>query len=216
MADTTLIFTGGGDIPPDGPLPDHGLAIAADSGLHLAQHLGIAVDLVVGDLDSVRPEALAAATAAGATVERHDPDKDASDLELAMDAARVRGASRVVVVGGTGGDRLDHLLATAALLGSDRYEDLRIEWWGERSRAAVVRSTVSVDGDPGDLLSIIPVGGPITLSLEGVRWPLDGASIEHGSTRTLSNEITSPPAVVTVSSGTAFVVHTRPPEGSTQ
>jgi thiamine pyrophosphokinase len=212
MTHTTLIFTGGGEAPPDGPIPAHGSAIAADSGLHLAQRLGVSVDLVVGDLDSVRPEALDAATAAGTIVERHDADKDASDLELALEAARRRGGTRVVVIGGTGGDRLDHLLATAELLGSDRYADLEIEWWAGRSRAIVTRGSLSLDGHGGDLLSIIPVGGPITVSAEGVRWPLDTTEIEHGSTRALSNEITHPPASVTVSDGTAFVVHT---EGST-
>lgn len=212
MSDTTLIFTGGDETPPRVPIPHHAWAIAADSGLHLAQRLGVSVDLIVGDLDSVREEALDAATASGAIVERHDPDKDASDLELALEAARRRGGSRVVVVGGAGGDRLDHLLATAELLGSDRYADLEIEWRSGRSRAIVTRGSVSLDGDPGDLLSIVPVGGPITLSVEGVRWPLDASHIEHGSTRTLSNEIAHPPAVVTVTDGTAFVVHT---EGST-
>jgi thiamine pyrophosphokinase len=212
VSDTTLLFTGGGDTPPAAPLPDHGWAVAADSGLHLAQRLGIPVDLVVGDLDSVRPEALDAAIAAGAIVERHDAAKDASDLELALEAVRRRGTTRVVVVGGGDGDRLDHLLTTVGLLGSDRYSDLEIEWWSGRSRAIVTRGRVSVDGEAGDLLSIVPTAGRVTVTAEGVRWPLDSAVVEHGSTRTLSNEITTPPAVVTVVEGTAFVVHT---EGST-
>src|SRR5262249_11223939 len=43
------------------------------------------------------------AVAAGAVVERHPTAKDATDLELALLAARDRGAAEIVVVGGHGG-----------------------------------------------------------------------------------------------------------------
>ena len=69
-------------------LPADADVIAADSGLHLAGPLGLTVACVVGDLDSADPAAVDAAVAAGATVERHPVDKDATDLELAIDAAR--------------------------------------------------------------------------------------------------------------------------------
>ena len=89
--------------------------VAADGGLLRARALGLDVDVVVGDLDSVTPEALAAAEAAGARVVRHPPAKDATDLELALDEAAALGASRVLVVASAEG-RLDHLLGLLLLL----------------------------------------------------------------------------------------------------
>src|SRR5690348_11873254 len=86
-----LVFAGG-----DRPVPfdrsatataTSGIVIAADSGLEHARALGVPVDLVVGDLDSVDPAVLDAAIADGVTVERHPAAKDATDLELALDAA---------------------------------------------------------------------------------------------------------------------------------
>ncbi len=88
------------------------LVIGADSGVEHAAALGRHVDIAVGDFDSVSPAALAAAEAAGAEVLRHPPDKDATDLELALDLAVARGARRITVVGGHGG-RFDHCLANA-------------------------------------------------------------------------------------------------------
>ncbi|MCU1346500.1 MAG: Thiamine diphosphokinase, partial [Acidimicrobiia bacterium] len=56
------------------------MIIAADSGLHSATELGLAVDVVVGDMDSVLPEALRDAGVAGTEIVRYPPEKDATDL----------------------------------------------------------------------------------------------------------------------------------------
>ncbi|MEX2324066.1 MAG: thiamine diphosphokinase [Acidimicrobiia bacterium] len=209
MTAPIVILAGGGTALPHSPLPEPRLVIAADSGLHLAEPLALSVDVVVGDLDSADPDAVDRAVASGAELIRYDADKDATDLDLALNEARERGGGRVLVVGGVEGDRFDHLLAAAELLGSDRYADLEIEWWSEAGTVFVTRGALTVDGDPRDLLSVIPVSMPVTVSVSGVRWPLIGVTLEHGSTRGVSNEITTPPAEIAVSSGTAFVVHTR-------
>ena len=83
-----VVFAGGDPLPEEVRrlLPRDALVVAADSGLDLARRLGVPVDLVVGDFDSVDPAGLAAAAAAGSVLERHPVDKDATDLELALDA----------------------------------------------------------------------------------------------------------------------------------
>ena len=93
MARTAVIVIGGGGIDPRvvAHLPADRMVIAADSGLDHAMELGLEVDLLVGDLDSVSQQALAEASARGTPVERHRPDKDATDTELAIAAAVERG-----------------------------------------------------------------------------------------------------------------------------
>src|SRR5262245_60062395 len=118
-----LVFAGGEppaarDVADLTDLEPHATVVAADSGLHHAQELGWHVDVVVGDLDSVDPAALAAAEHRGATVERHPAAKDETDLELALLTARARGATRAVVLGVAGG-RLDHFLANTLVLTAD-------------------------------------------------------------------------------------------------
>jgi thiamine pyrophosphokinase len=70
---TALVFAGGDPVSQAlaAHLPDVPLIVAADSGLEHALALGRHVHLVVGDLDSVDPAALADAEARGADVERH-------------------------------------------------------------------------------------------------------------------------------------------------
>src|SRR6266508_1904364 len=117
---TAMVIAGGDPVDPSvrDLLPHVGdvdFVIAADSGLDRAVELGLDVDLVVGDFDSADPAAVDAAVRRGTELERHPSEKDAIDLELAIDAARRAGASRVVVIGG-GGGRLDLLMANLLLL----------------------------------------------------------------------------------------------------
>ncbi len=202
--DTAIVVTGGEPVDPAVAIPPAGLVIAADAGLRHALAIGLDVDVVVGDLDSVDEGALAGLDA---VVERHPTDKDATDLELALAAARDRGARRVVVLGG-GGGRVDHLLGNALLLGSTEWAGMDVEWRVAGSRVAVVRAEAQFTGRPGDLVSLLPVGGPAVVTTTGLRWQLDSEVLEPGTTRGISNELTSGAAAVSVDSGTVMLIHT--------
>ena len=75
-------------------LPDARFVVAADSGYDHALALGLAVDVLVGDLDSISAAGLEHARTHGVRVEQHDPEKDATDTELALATAAVSGATR--------------------------------------------------------------------------------------------------------------------------
>jgi thiamine pyrophosphokinase len=198
----------GGDSPDPAVrdvLPTDAYVIAADSGLDHADHLGIAVHRVVGDFDSVTPDALDAAEATGARIDRYPTAKDATDLELALDAARAN-ASRIVVVGGDGG-RLDHLLGTALLLGSAAYADRQICAYLGPATVHVIRSGITLSGVPGELLSLLALHGPAHgVRTAGLRYPLRGETLHPGSSRGISNEFTGPRAEVTVTEGVLLAV----------
>ncbi len=206
---STVVVVTGGDQLPDGVaglLPGGSFVIAADSGIDHAARLGWTVDLAIGDFDSVTPAGLLAVTEAGARIERHPRAKDATDLELALDAARARRPDEIVVVGGHGG-RLDHLLAGVLLLTHEAYADVTIRAVTGYARLYIVRSTVEVAGTPGDVLTLLAVGGPAHgVSTEGLRYPLAGETLTPGSTRGVSNEFTSPVAAISLTSGVLLAV----------
>jgi thiamine pyrophosphokinase len=182
--------------------------VAADSGLERAQALGLHVDLVVGDLDSVSPEALAAATRAGAAADRHPEAKDATDLDLAIDAALARRPRRLVVIGSAGG-RLDHLLALVGALAAPRLFGVTVEATLGPARLAVVRPGLPapLPGAPGDLLSLLPVGGPaLGVTTAGLLYPLDDEDLGPGTTRGVSNEVATTPATVRLREGVVVAV----------
>jgi thiamine pyrophosphokinase len=208
---TAIVFAGSGTVAPDvrAQLPGDAAVIAADSGLEVASALGVPVDLLVGDLDSVDAAAVERAEAAGTTVERHPAEKDATDLELAFDAAVARGARRVVVVDG-GGDRLDHLLGNLLLLASSAYTGVAVEAFAGTARVAVARGgdpPVEITGAPGSLVTLLPIGGSARgIVTTALRYPLRDEELAPGTSRGVSNELASDVASVELASGTLLVV----------
>ncbi len=206
--ETAIVCTGGA--PVDGAvaaeLPGDATVIAADSGLAIAIALGLRVELVVGDLDSVDPDALEDARARGTAVEQHPVDKNATDVELALDAAVRLGARRIVVVGGLGG-RLDHLLGNVLVLASPRFAGVEIELLSGPLRVLVIRERARIDAAPGTLVSLLPVGGPARrVRTTGLRYPLADEDLEPGTTRGVSNVVTDSPATVELEAGTLLAV----------
>ena len=203
--ETVLIFAGGDS--PSGSLteelPEADLIVAADSGYDLALRAGYAVDVLVGDMDSIQTEVIPGHV----IVERHPPDKDATDLELAIARLLVERPVRVVVVGGAGG-RVDHEIATAQLLCSERWDAIdEIDWVTDRGWAHVVKGRRIIHGDPGAVISLIPVGGPAGgVYTKGLRWDLADATMAPGTTWGVSNEFTGPVADIRIGSGCLLAV----------
>ena len=182
------------------------LVIAVDSGLHVAVALGCPVDLVIGDMDSVDPAVLARVEEAGVEVRRHPTDKDATDLELALDAALAAGVTSLTVIGSDSG-RMDHLLGGVLTLAAPQFASMRIRAELGGASLAVVHDTCTFRGVPGAVVSILAVNGPASgVHTEGLRWPLAGDRLEPGTSRGLSNEFLGEIARVSVDDGCVVVV----------
>jgi thiamine pyrophosphokinase len=182
------------------------LVIAADSGIGPLHGIGRVPHAVVGDLDSADPVHVATARDAGARVERHPEDKDATDLELALGTARDAGADRVTVLG-LGGGRLDHLLANLLLLAHPAWADLVVDARTADATLTVVRATRTLTGSVGGIVTLLPLGGPaIGITTEGLRWPLRDETLVPATTRGVSNEIETAPARVHVRDGVLLAV----------
>lgn len=189
-----------------GELGERPLVIAADSGLEHAATLGLTAERVVGDMDSVDAAALDAAAAAGIRVERHPEAKDATDLALALDAARAAAPDRLLVVTGAG-DRFDHALAVVGALCAPELAASAVEAWIGPAHLWVVRHEATLPGTPGDLVSLLPVQGPVRgVTTAGLLYPLDDEDLEPGTTRGVSNEWAATTATVRIRSGVLLAV----------
>ncbi len=188
------------DIPPGTPV------IAADGGLDNAHALGLVATTAIGDFDSVSSSALETASVRGVDIVRHSEAKDATDLELALDAALALRPAAIRVLAGDGG-RLDHLLAALVLLGSTKYAEVEVDATFGAARVHVIRGERALAGTAGEVVSLLPLHGPAGgVTTEGLEYPLRGETLEPGSSRGVSNVFVGREARVRVERGVLLAI----------
>jgi len=186
---------------------DADLLVGVDGGAAKWLTLGIVPHLVTGDFDSLTPEVLGALAAGGARI-HPTPDQDFTDLDKALShVLSEEGASGVRIFGATGG-RLDHTFAVLSALikygrsGADiRLVDHIGETWlvdGE--------TTISGETLPGRIVSLLALGEVTGIHTTGVRWPLEGESLQPGVRDGTSNEATETTITVRVGAGDLLVM----------
>jgi thiamine pyrophosphokinase len=189
--------------------------IGADGGAASAVAWGLAPQTVIGDMDSLPAVDRAALAARGCQFIEHPRAKDETDLELALTYAAQEGAQEIIVLGALGG-RLDHTLANVLLLTLPKLEGISIRIADGREEALLVRGgeAVRLQGSPGDLVSLLPLGGDARgITTRGLAWGLQGDTLRFGFSRGVSNEQTSPEARIEVEDGCLLIVHGPSPEG---
>jgi thiamine pyrophosphokinase len=218
----SIVVIGGGEAPESTVverLPASSFVIAADSGVDHARRLDLRPDVVVGDLDSASAEGLAWARDVGAAIVRHPTDKDATDLELALDIAQERasvaaasgaGPIAVWVVDG-GGGRLDHLVGNLVLLAAPRAHMVLTGVVGS-AIVTPVHHERQLRGAPGEVISLIALGGPATgVKTKGLRWSLEDAVLEPFTSLGVSNEFAAAVATLEVATGTILAIQPGSP-----
>jgi thiamine pyrophosphokinase len=180
--------------------------IAADGGLDAALEAGVSPALVVGDLDSATAGGLAEAERLGIPISRHPAEKDATDLELALDAAIAHSPAIVLVIG-SGGGRLDHLVAAVSGLASDRYAHAELDGILGSARVHVVRGERRLTGSAGEIITLLALHGTAEgVVTEGLRYRLHDETLEPGSSRGLSNVFTGDEACIRLSRGVLVAI----------
>jgi thiamine pyrophosphokinase len=189
------------------------LVITADGGAQHASGLDLTIDVWVGDGDSVEQDTLAGLEASGVTIVRASTAKDETDTELAIRWALDHGAEAVILLGMTGGPRLDHELANLALLAMPRLATVPTTIYTDRARIRLLREDgarwLALDGQVGDLVSLLPLGATVEgVRTTGLRYPLRDEPLPLGTPRGVSNVVVAPHAAVAIERGMLLVIET--------
>ena len=183
--------------------------VCADGGALHARALGLSPHAIIGDLDSLNAEQVAAFEAAGAEIFRHPPEKDETDLELALHYCRQTGAKSIQILGALGG-RFDQTIANILLLTPPQFRHMRIEIIDGHQAIRLLRpGNHRIDGARGDTISLIPLANEVDgISTRGLQYPLADESLHLGPARGISNVMLSNEATVKFAGGLLLLVHT--------
>lgn len=211
-ARSVALVIGGG--PVRGPDRDFDAVVAADSGLDVALAAGFHPTHLVGDLDSISADGLRWAKANDLPVERHPADKDATDTALALVKARGLGAHHLVLFGGVGIDRFDHLIGTMVALGDPSLSSLlSITAHLGASTLYVVhpRRSATLCLPHGHVFSLVSIHGACRgVDVLDARWPLRDAGLDIGTTRGISNESLGEQIRISCTEGVLTIIVPRP------
>ncbi len=202
-----FVYTGGEVFPqyiterPEG----EDIVIAADSGYESAKKMGVKVDILIGDFDSLKgglpkdvPEILQVPV-----------KKDLTDTQLAVEKAVEMGAGEIFIIGSTSG-RLDHTLSTLAIL-----ENL----WERHKRGYIIsgQNRISYIKNTNHIIlrsdykyfSLIATDIAKGVSIEGAVYPLKNKTLDRKLQYAVSNQIEGNAALITVKKGGLFIIESR-------
>ena len=207
--EVVVVVTGSAALDPRviATLPDRKIVLAADGAIDHALAVDLPVAGLVGDLDSVSEAGLAWAEE-HATIERHEPNKDHTDTELALALAAELQPDRLIVISG-GGDRLDHTFAAIGALGHPGLTSIPIieVWWGlEHLQILHGPARATIDVETGATISLLAMHGPCEgVNINNVMWPLENAELAPMTGHGVSNVTTDSTIELSVSSGVLSV-----------
>ena len=187
---------------------DSAAVIAADGGLKNALRLALPVQFLIGDFDSLSVEEIEGLTGSDTLIKRVSPEKDETDLELALLYALDQGAQELLILGAFGG-RFDMTLANVLLLTHPALSDTRVHMWHQHDTAWLLRPPGGeLIGEMGDTISLRPLNG----DAEGVlttdlQYPLGRERLAAGPARGVSNVISGSKPHVALEEGVLLVVH---------
>jgi len=173
---------------------------ACDGGANLLYKMKLLPKVILGDLDSIKPEVLTWFENKGVEIERHSPIKESSDAEL-MFAKLSSKYSKIWAVGAVG-KRFDHSLVNLFLL--EKFP--KLHYVSECEEIFLVEKNEELLGFSGRTVSILPLTSEAVVTLRGFEYPLTKGKLLRASSKGLSNVVSHIRAEIEVEEGKVIVI----------
>ncbi|PLR77593.1 thiamine diphosphokinase [Bacillus sp. V3-13] len=187
--------------------------IGVDRGVYTLISKGIAPAVAFGDFDSVNEEEMLFIEQHVDELQRFKPEKDETDMELALEWALKQNPQKINLFGATGG-RLDHLFANIQLLLKpilkEKNTDVElIDLQNNVYMKSAGRYEIKKSPDR-KYVSFVPVTPSVEgLTLTGFKYPLTNCHIPLGSTLCISNELIDDRGTFSFLEGIIMVISSR-------
>ena len=182
------------------------IKIAADGGYKNALRLGVKVDILLGDFDSIGEHK----TDENVEIIKVPAEKDFTDTQLAVETAIERGADEIVIIGGLSG-RLDHTMSNISILEDLSTRRVHALITDGNNRIRFINSTSTLIAKSGyKYVSILLASEKAKgVSAEGCKYPLKNAKLQRNVQYAISNEIDGNCALISVRKGAVYIVESK-------
>ena len=188
---------------------DAQLIISADGGARHLRALNILPHVMIGDFDSILPADKLFFKKKKVEMLIFSSKKDHTDSEICVSWAIDNKATDITLLGVTG-TRLDHTLANIFLLKELARENIPARIINKNNEIHIITDHIELNGQPKDLLSIIPVTQKVTgITLKGLEYPLVNADIKMGSSIGVSNTFKGTLATISIKKGILIVIKSK-------
>ncbi len=197
------IIVGAGDFFPScAPSPKvDDLIIAADGGYKYLKEMSIQPHLLIADFDSLTSE-----IPDDVPVQRLKPEKDDTDMGLAIAEGIRQGCTHFLLYGGTGG-RNDHTFANYQALIALARQGLQGFLFANGSlTTAICNGSISLNASRGGFVSVFAADNECRgVTIKGLKYTLDHVSLTNHFPLGVSNELMGTPARISVEQGTLLI-----------
>ena len=181
-------------------------SIACDGGLRHGLQMGIKIDCLLGDFDSITEEERLLFS--GKTI-AYPSAKEETDLALSVRHALGMGTAEIKIIGALGG-RMDHALANIHALVLAKEAGIPAEILDERTSVMLCADTLTVEKNGYDFISLVPLTSEVKgITTQGLLYPLYGETLAVGTSRGISNCFLGEEATVSVSEGVLIIIRSK-------
>lgn len=176
--------------------------IGVDGGANFLYKNNISPNMLIGDMDSICPEALNFFKNENVAIEQYPKNKDCTDTHLALNKAFSLKATEIVLLGCTGGNRIDHFLGNIGSLAECLNRSIPATIKDDNNIIAFIDKSVTIHGTKGEIFSLHAYSELVTnLNITGAKFNLSDYDLQLGNSLTLSNEFLDRPIKISFDRG---------------
>ena len=186
--------------------------IGVDKGLEFLYKNEIMPTDIVGDFDSLSPDILEYyLKQKNIKTHRFQPEKNATDTQIAIEIAVAYESREIYVLGGMG-SRVDHTLANIQILSIPLEKKIPAFLINENNKVFLIDKDISLEKEDqlGNYISLLPLTTLVTgVTLKGVKYPLHNHTITSNDSLGVSNEFDSQTANIELEEGILIVIQSK-------
>lgn len=182
------------------------LVIAADGGAESLMKACLMPQVVLGDFDSLSGIVLEEIKLNNNVEILSFPvRKDYTDMNIAMNLAIERGATELVIMGGSG-SRLDHTMANITLLYNLLEKGVKGSLEDEHNQIFMINHTITIRKQENCKVSLLPLTPVVKgVTTKGLEYALNNAELAFGNSIGISNEFIEDTASINIEKGLLLV-----------